>query len=190
MIYYVIDTETTGLKAGYNEMTQISIIRCSDRVQLTKDIAIEYPERCSIEALKVIGKTIQELLKGCSKKSVVESCENFWAQDGKTPEHRCLIAHNAQFDKRFCHALWSSVGKKFPVTCWLDTMIFIKDWGKKMGVLIKKPSLQNSLNFAKIATRETLHNACSDARHVYLLWKRGMELKIDHLHSIKRFPHE
>jgi DNA polymerase III epsilon subunit-like protein len=189
MLYYVIDTETTGLKAGWNEITQISIIRCSDRTQLTRDIAIEHPERCQQQALQVIGKTIEELLIGCTREQAVSACERFWNQDGKTPEHRCLIAHNAQFDKRFCHALWQSVNKRFPVVCWLDTLIYIKLWSERMGVKLASKTLEKSLEFAKIAMKDPLHNASSDAQAVYRLWKRGMDARIDHLPAIKRFPH-
>ena len=33
------------------------------------------------------------------------------------------------------------------------------------------------------------HNAGSDARNTYLLWRRGMDIGIDHLPAIKRYPH-
>jgi DNA polymerase III epsilon subunit-like protein len=189
MLFYILDTETNGLKAGYHEITQISIIRCSDRVQLTRDIKIEYPERSSFQALEVTGRTLYDLLSGEQKEKVVEDCEKFWAQDKKTPEHRCLVAHNASFDKRFCHALWQSCGKKFPVVCWMDTLPFVKKWAKYIGCDQKKFSLDESLKFANIPIKETLHNASSDAKHLFLLWKKGMDARIDHLSSIKRFPH-
>jgi DNA polymerase III epsilon subunit-like protein len=119
----------------------------------------------------------------------VEACEAFWNQDGKTAEHRCLIAHNAPFDKNFCHALWASVGKQFPVVCWLNTMQFVKEWAKKVGHPPKKFSLEEVLKFAKIKAIGEAHNAESDTRNTYMLFKKGMELGVDHLTSIKRYPH-
>ena len=56
--YYVIDTETTGLKSNYHEMTEIGIIRCSDRVQLWRQIKCFYPERASLDALEITKKKL------------------------------------------------------------------------------------------------------------------------------------
>jgi len=187
--YYVIDTETTGLKAGWHEVTEISIIRCSDRHQLTKNIKAEHPERVEQKALDVTGRTFESILEGDDKESVVEKCEEFWEEDGLTPEHRCLIAHNASFDKRFCHALWESVGKQFPVVCWLDTIRFTKEWTKKLGVYRKSYKLASALEFAGIDPFKGAHEAGSDARNTYLLWKKAMDAKVNHLPAITRWPH-
>lgn len=195
--YYIIDTETTGLKAGYNEITEISIVRCSDRHQLTKKVLCDYPDRATPMALKVTNRTFEDLLEGDSKDDVIEACNAFFAQDGKTPEHRCMVAHNASFDKRFCHDLWGSRRQSFPAICWMDTIKFAKDWSKKIGVLPEvnpetgNPSfkLASVLKFANITPMPGAHDAGSDARNTYLVWKKGMELGIDHLGAIKRWPH-
>ncbi len=195
--YYVIDTETTGLSAGWNEVTEISIIRCTDRRQLTKRVKAEFPERASEKALEITGRSFESLLDGDSKEDVIKMCNNFFAQDNLTPEHRCIIAHNAAFDKRFCHALWESVGKEFPAICWMDTIKFAKDWSKQIGALPEtntktgKPSfnLASVLKFANITPMPGQHSAAPDARNTYLLWKKGTDLNIDHLSSIKRYPH-
>ncbi|KKN66639.1 hypothetical protein LCGC14_0469740 [marine sediment metagenome] len=195
--YYIIDTETTGLRAGFNEVTEISIVRCSDRHQLTKKIRAEFPERASDIALQVTNRTFEDLLEGDAKEDVVSFCDSFFEQDGKTAEHRCLVAHNAPFDKRFCHALWSSCGKAFPAICWMDTIKFAQDWSKEIGVLPSiltdkgKPSfkLASVLKFANITPMPGAHDAGSDARNTYLIWKKGMDLGIDHLNAIRRYPH-
>ena len=189
MLYYILDVETNGLKPRWHEITQISVIRFEDRHQLTRYIRIDHPERTSLEALNNTGRTYQDLLKGDDAKSVVEACEAFWDQDGKTPEHRCLVAHNASFDKNFCHALWESLGKEFPVVCWLDTMKFVKEWAKKVGMAPKKFSLSEVLKFAKIKPIGEAHNAESDTRNTYMLLDKGLKLGVDHLSSIKRWPH-
>lgn len=65
--YYILDTETTGLKAGYHEINQISVIRTSDGFQKTLNIAVDHPERASKEALDIQGKTRWDLKEGISK---------------------------------------------------------------------------------------------------------------------------
>ena len=61
ILYYVLDTETTGLKSGYHEVNQISIIRLDDDEQITIDIAVDHPERAAYQALQVQGKTLKEV---------------------------------------------------------------------------------------------------------------------------------
>ena len=135
--FYLIDTETSGLADKIHEVVQISIIRCSDRHQLSKYIKAEHPETASEEALRITGKTHADLLKGDSKESVVELCDNFFAQDGTTPEHRCIVGHNIQrFDCRFLQALWTKCNKEFPANLWLDTIPFTKAYAKKFGIEI------------------------------------------------------
>lgn len=187
--YYVIDTETTGLKAGFNEVTEISIIRCSDRHQLTRKILAEFPERVSPQALAATNRTFEDLLVGESKEKIVEECNAFFMQDGLTPEHRCMVAHNAAFDKRFCHALWESCRSSFVAICWMDTIKFAKDWSKKVGILPENFKLASVLKFANISPLPGAHNAGADARNTYLIWKKGMDLEMDHLNAIRRYPH-
>jgi len=187
--YYIIDTETTGLKAGHNEVTEISIVRCSDRHQLTRKIRAEFPERASEQALIVTNRTFEDLLDGDAKEDVVAEYEAWLEQDGLTPEHRCMVAHNAPFDKRFCHALWESCGKEFPAICWMDTIAYAKDWAKHIGKMPENFKLGTVLKFANITPMPGAHDAGSDARNTYLVWKKGMDNGIDHLGSIRRYPH-
>jgi DNA polymerase III epsilon subunit-like protein len=187
--YYVIDTETTGLTSGHHEVTQISIIRCSDRNQLTRKIRAEFPERAQPQALQITNRTFEDLLEGDSKEKVVDECNEFFAQDSLTIEHRCLIAHNSNFDCRFCHALWANCKKEFPAIYWMDTIKFAKDWSKQTGIAPENFKLASVLKFANITPMQGQHEAGADARNTYLLWKRGTELGIDHLNAIKRCPH-
>jgi DNA polymerase III epsilon subunit-like protein len=187
--YYVIDTETTGLTPGHHEVVEISIIRCSDRHQLTKFIKAEHPDRSSPYALKITKKSMADLKVGESKEDVVSACNNFFNQDNKTPEHRCIVAHNAKFDKNFCHALWQSVNQEFPAVCWLDTMSLAKKWAKKNGINRPKLSLASVINFTGVMPVPGEHTAKADARNTYLVWKKNMDENIDYLTSIKRYPH-
>ena len=187
--YYVIDTETTGLTPGYHEITEISIIRCSDRHQLTKFVKVDYPDRSSPYALEITKKSMQDLSNGDSKESVIKSCNDFFNQDGKTPEHRCIVAHNARFDKNFCHAFWGSIDKEFPAVCWFDTMTLARKWAKKIGIARPKLSLASVINFTGINPVPGAHSAEADSQNTYLIWKKGMNEHIDYLTCIKRYPH-
>ena len=188
--YYIIDTETNGLKVNWNEITQISIIRCSDRTQLTRTVKCEYPERSNKIALEITGKTMQDLLLGDEKLDVVNRCNEFFAEDGKNPESRCMVAHNASFDKNHCHSLWTEVNKEFPANHWLDTIRFSRDWSKHIGKKPENFKLATVLRFAGIKALPGEHAADSDARNLYLLWKKGMDLGINHLPAVKVYRHK
>lgn len=188
--YYIIDTETTGLSADYHEMVEISIIRAEDRNQISKVIRADFPQRASPEALKITGKSIKDLYKGESKAKVVEAVDIFLAQDNSSPEHRVMVAHNAPFDRRFCHALWSSVNKVFPVICWLDTKTLIKEALIKQGVSKPKDlTLKGAMLQIGAKAYEGEHNAIVDSRNCYVLWKKAMDSNVNYLPHIKRAPH-
>lgn len=188
--YYVIDTETTGLKSGYNEMTEIGIIRCKDRVQLWRQIRCEYPERANFDALAITKKTMADLEKGHESASVVTECEKFFNEDGLTAAHRVIIAHNAPFDRKFLHALWGKFNKEFPANLWLDTMALTRHYAKKNGILKPKVNLHAACDIAGINKISEAHNAKVDSRNTYLLHKALVEDKgVDYLPFIKTAIH-
>ena len=189
--YYVIDTETTGLKASYNEMTEIGIVRCEDRVQIWRQIKCNYPERSSFDALKITKKTLADLQKGLTKEQVVKECNKFFEEDLTTPAHRCIVAHNAAFDRRFLHALWQSCDQKFPANLWLDTLALTKNYAKKIGILKPKVRLEDACNLVGIKKLAGAHNALVDSRNTYLLHRDLVEVKkIDYLPFIKTAIHQ
>lgn len=189
LIYYILDTETTGFSPKYHEICQISLIRASDRHQLDKDVICEFPERASPEALKINGKSKRDLLRGSCKEEVIEALDNFIMQDNETPEHRVVVAHNAHFDRGFVHALYTKVDKVFPIISWLDTKKLASLFAKKQG--IEKPELTLLASMNLLGVKPFIgknHTAQHDARNAYLLWKKAMELEIDYLPYIKRNP--
>jgi len=188
--YYIIDTETSGLKAGYQEMTEIGIIRATDRVQLHMNIKCDYPERANFDALAITKKSMADLEKGYSKEFTVEQCEKFFNEDNATPAHRCIVAHNCAFDRRFLHALWASVGKPFPANLFLDTIPLTKAWAKTQGILKPKVALHNACDLLGIKKISEAHNARVDSRNGYMIWKKLIDNGIDHLPHIKTFVHE
>lgn len=198
--YYVIDTETTGLKQGYHEVTEIGIIRVTDRVQLWRQIKCTYPERANFDALAITKKTMADLERGYDREAVIAECEKFFAEDGLTSAHRCIVAHNAPFDRKFLHAMWEASGKPFPADLWLDTISLTKEFLKTAD--------QSQLNIVKTATGRVstqlhaccdmvgikkiseAHNAKVDSRNTYLLHRQLIdEKKVDYLPHIKTFVH-
>lgn len=189
--YYVIDTETNGLKASYHECTEIGIIRDHDRMQLWRNIKCETPERSNLEALAITQKTLSDLDQGFTKEQVVEECDRFFNEDGLTPAHRCIVGHNIfSFDKRFLFALWESVGKTFPATLWLDTIPMTRYYAKQIGLVKPKVNLHSACDIVGIKKFSDKHNAKVDSRNSYLLWKHLVEeKKIDYLPFIKTAAH-
>jgi DNA polymerase III alpha subunit (gram-positive type) len=189
--YYCIDLESSGLKAGYHECTEIGIIRATDRVQLWRNIKCEFPSRANIDALAITKKTLADLSQGHSKEKVVEDCNNFFNEDSLTPAHRCIVGHNIySFDRRFLFALWESVGKTFPATMWLDTIPMTRQYAKQMGIIKPKVNLQAACDLVGVKKLSESHNAKVDSRNSYLLWKKLVEdKKIDHLPFIKTAAH-
>ena len=189
--YYVIDVETTGLKSSYHEMTEVSIIRYKDRVQLWRKLKCNYPERASFDALAITKKTIQDLKNGHDPGLVVEECEKFFAEDGLSPAHRCIIAHNASFDRKFLHALWSNYGKVFPANLWLDTMTLSREYAKQLGIEKPRVNLHAACDMAGIKKISEAHNAKVDSRNTYFLHKDLVDVKkIDYLPFIKTAIHQ
>lgn len=187
--YYVIDTETTGLSSSYHEMTEISIIRCKDRVQISRNIKCEYPERASYDSLMITGKTLSDLDQGVDKKTVITECNDFFNSDGATPGHRVIIGHNVQFDRKFLHAMWGKFGSVFPADLWLCTQALTKAYYKKTG-LKSRADLFTACDVAGIKKVAGRHSARSDSRNCYLLHKELVENKnINYLPLIKLVPH-
>jgi DNA polymerase III epsilon subunit-like protein len=80
-----IDTETTGLKAGFHEIFEIAMVRIDDDFNLTNDylhefITIEHPDRFSLDAQRVTGKTAKDLMNLTPRHIVVEKIKN-WIKD-------------------------------------------------------------------------------------------------------------
>jgi DNA polymerase III epsilon subunit-like protein len=197
--YYICDTETTGLKAGYNEMTEIGIIRAEDRVQLWRQIKCTYPERANFDALAITKKTMSDLEKGYDPIDIIAEVEKFLNEDGLTPAHRCFVCHNVPFDRKFLHAFWDSCDQEFPAHLWLDTMSLAREYSKISGLEkdckdkgLPKPkvNLHAACDMVGVKKISEAHNAKVDSRNTYLLHRNLVEdKKLDYLPFIKTAVH-
>jgi len=185
LLYYILDCETTGLNESYNEVVEISVIRFEDKMQITRAIRAQYPERASLDALRTIGKNKYQICQGQLPIESVNDITMFINLDGASPKKRCVIAHNASFDRRFMHYLWKSNNLDFPIDYWVCSMALMRKYNKQIGIKTKV-NLQDSCDSLGIVKVAGLHNAKSDTRNTYKLWKKlTEELKVDYLPLIE-----
>lgn len=187
IFFYVIDTETNGLSSTLHEITEISIIRVVDRMQYSRNIRVHKPENSNFDSLQITGKTMSDLYKGSEKIDVINEVEVLLNEDGSTPSHRCLIAHNAAFDRRFLCALWEKYNKQFPFHLYVDTIHLFKAYCKKQGIK-SKANLKDATELMGIKKLGSAHNAIVDTRHTYLLWDK-LTKELDWLEFAKCLPH-
>lgn len=193
--YYILDTETTGLKPDFHDLVEISIIRYSDRTQLSKQVRALRPENANFDALQIIGKTMKDLKQGIERTEMVEEVNDFFRLDGLTPAHRCIVAHNAPFDRKFMHYIWERHRQTFPADLWLDTLTLSRKVAKERGLNKTASGERQSFNLYAacdlfgIRKRGTAHNAQDDTRNTFFLLKHFFETNVDTLSMIKRIPH-
>jgi DNA polymerase III epsilon subunit-like protein len=198
IIYYVLDTETTGLKAGYHEVNQISVLRLDDGEQITVDIAVEHPSRASQEALNVQGKSRLEICSGIRPAQAVDRVSKFLEGDEHTPAHRCIVGHNVQFDRKFCWQMWDDAQRIFPADLWLCTKTFAQRYAKKTGPqkiaqAQNQPKAKFGLNMfmggVGLVPKEGAHSAEVDVKNTATLLQFLWDSKMDYVSLIKRMPH-
>lgn len=188
LMYYVIDTETTGL-GKQHEIVELSAIRYSDRVQFSRTIKALNPKLASWDALQVTGKTYADLSNGGPQEDAIYGLEEFFSRDGLTPEYRAVVAHGCNFDMRFLHALWDKHERSFPAVLWLDTVAMSKRLAAQMGYPKAKVKLDLALDLFGIKKLGGLHTAKGDSRNTYFLFQHLLNSGIEYLDLIKRIPH-
>jgi DNA polymerase III alpha subunit (gram-positive type) len=189
LFYYILDTETTGLRADYNEITEISIIRVDTKQQLFRNVKAMYPERASWDALKITRKTRESLKTGDKMSDVIKACNDFFDLDGSSPASRIIVGHNIGFDRRFLHSAWEEYGCAFPASLWCDTLKIMKAYTKSKGLTKVSHKLPDCLDLLGLKkTAGEIHSAKIDARNNFFLWQ-DIQSKIDVKDYIDTIPH-
>lgn len=191
IIYYIVDLETNGLayRNNFHEITEFSLLRAHDKMQLSRKVKVSHPENSSFDALRITSKTIEDLKKGVSKQELIEEVEQFLSEDGLTPECRCLVGHNViNFDRKFLWQQWEYFNKTFPFSLYLDTLNMSKTYAKKVGLVKPSLKLEAACDLFGINKVSGTHTAKGDTRNCYFLWEKLMEA-VDYLDHIKRMPH-
>jgi len=172
---YVLDTETSGLKPGFHEITEISILRCEDLEQRVWKLNIHHPERFSKEAIMVTGQNVNSILKrGIYLEDSMDDINDFLKEDNNDADGRVIIAHNGCFDRRQIEHNWGMHKKTFPANYWLDTKEMARKYIRKDLKLQGRQSvaLGRLLDFLKIKNIEAnAHSAEVDVRNTFRLWK-------------------
>lgn len=196
--YYILDTETTGLSSDIHEIVQVSVLRFADKFQTTRNVKAKHPERASPEALRITKKTINDLKFGDERSDVVKELTEFFMEDDSQTTHRCIVAHNASFDQRFCHAMWQREGLVFPADLWLCTKEFTRKYAKKQGLqkiaeIQGTPKLKLTLEYCLKACElkpiSGAHNAVVDTYNTLNLFQFLMDQNIGHASVMKNNPH-
>lgn len=210
--YYIADTETTGLAVDIHEINQISVLRVSDKKQLSLQIKVKKPHIYNAQALEIQGITPADLKKGITLEDAVAQIDNFLLEDGQTAAHRCMIAHNAPFDRKFIHRAWDSIGKKLPADLWFCTQSFAKrhvqkhrngakiaEAQVKAGVDIKKDKsgslkpkfgLNNFMMGVGLVPKIGAHSAEVDVQNTDVLYNWLINSNTEFVSLISRVPHQ
>jgi DNA polymerase III epsilon subunit-like protein len=180
-VFYGVDTETTGIKIGSN-VIELSLYRLSDDIQRTWFIRPIDFDTIELEALRVNHHKLEDL-RGETKygretymdpKRAIVEVENWLNEDDVPTAQRCLVAHNAAFDKGMLEHLWlrCEAQDSFPFgRRYLDTMQIALmldyvegnfDVGYSLSNLSKKYSIKN----------EKAHSAAADTKCMVEIFRK------------------
>jgi len=198
--YYVADTETTGLKSGWHEINQISIIRVQDGFQKSWNIAVENPNRAAAQALQVQNKTRADLKEGIPIQEAIKEINAFLEEDGLDEASRCFIGHNVAFDRRFMQAAWEKEKQQLKADLWLCTKKFMKAYVNKVGEdeVKKKQGETEKVKYGQgrclegvgLKPRFGAHSASIDCQDCLDLYKFLMDQGLNYVRVIENKPHK
>lgn len=174
--YCVIDTETTGLSAYYDEIIEIGIIRVRDKEIVGRYSQLIKPQYEIDEFITALTGITNDMVSGMpSIDEVKNEVLGFIGED-------ILVGHNTSFDIRFLNAgFGEELDNKY-----LDTMQF----ARKVYPELEHHRLSDLTEFLHISSNE--HRAMSDCISTYELYeviKRQMAekgLSIDNLWKANR----
>jgi len=214
ILYYILDIEATGLSVDYHEINEISVLRVADGEQFSTRVKVKKPGTYNPQALQVQGITPADLRRGIPIEETIESIDMFLAEDGKSKAHRCIVAHNAPFDRKFVHRAWDGVNKEFQADLWMCTQSFAKRYikkhanghkiaqaqvsagvdgirtDKKTGKLKPKFGLNNFMMGVGLQPKSGAHSADVDVQNTVVLYNWLMNSGTEHVSLINRIPHK
>jgi len=188
--YYVLDTETTGLSSKIHEITEFSIIRFADKVNLYKNVKCDRPESASLDALRITNKTKYDLYNGMHKKEACAIIEKFLNEDNTNPSSRCIVGHNISFDRKFLFSMFDECNKTFPASLWLDTLDLSRAILKNQEIPSKgRLKLGDACSHFGVKVIQGAHQATVDSRNTFLLFRKIKESGFNFLPYIKTIGH-
>lgn len=173
-VFYVADSETTGLDDRVQDIIELSIYRLSDETQKTWFLKPLNPDNMQDAALRINGHKKEDLLHQTKfgretyldPSKVIIEIENWMMEDGVPATHRILVGHNVSFDRSFMEQLWIKCESKdsFPFgRKYLDTMVVELFLDVCKGQMAEGYSL-NNLNKKYGVKNEKAHSAAADTK--------------------------
>lgn len=181
MEYIVCDIETTGLNPAYHEISEISILKCSDMTLMSWDIKIEYPRRADETAMFITGQNPYHLAsRGRYLKECVDEVDEFMRGISHDPDEIACIGHNNSFDRNWLEKKWAALDRKWLCNYWIDTLAMSKKFTKQMlGIKKTSHALTNVLKVAGLKEIPGAHKSIIDVQNTYRLYslflQRGMK---------------
>jgi len=180
MKLFYADTETTGLDPVKNEVFQIAYIveidgKLVDEVEIK--LRPERPETASPEALKVTGKTLEELSSYPPReegfKKLIAGLEKHIDRFDRSDKF-IWIGQNPDFDVRFVRRLFDEMGDKY-YGSWFDPrpadLISLAVACKTKG-LIDPPNFKLGSLAECFDIQFEAHDALADVKATREVWKR------------------
>lgn len=165
----VLDIETSGLNKVQCGIWQIGAIDLNDNEEFFQESRIDDEDFVEERALKVIGKTKEELLDK-NKQSQKELLKTFFEWI-KTRKVKNFLCQNPQFDINFLEirAIKYGLSIPFKYKCFdlhtISQMVYHKIHGKFLFEEGKsKMSLGEILEFVGMKDNRQAHNALEDSR--------------------------
>jgi len=194
-MYYVIDTETTGLNPAIHDIIQVGIVELDNRFMETyRDLEFqikpERPEQADPKALEINGLDITQGISIGEAKNIIK---DYIIRDDK----HGLIGWNIMFDIPFFNKLFTrelglelffhrSYRDVLQYAKCIDDMAYLKSGLK----LYKDHKLSSVKEFYGITTKG--HTALSDAKATYQIMKRLLSetlndhIQIRQMHKLKQ----
>ncbi len=185
-----VDTETTGLTAGHNDLIQIAIIPLDSNLEplqsvipFIQDLQPKYPDHADPEALRVNGRKLEDLvLNGMEPFKAADLLEE-WFNKLNLPHGKKIapLGQNYQFDQGFIREwLGDATYNHIFDYHYRDTMstaLFINDRAAFHGepAPFPKVNLKYLASQLNISTNRS-HDAVADAMTTAKVYKTMMNI--------------
>ena len=178
--YCVLDTETTGLSAYYDEIIEVGIIRVRNNVIVDQYSQLIHPKNPIDGFITSLTGITNEMVSNMPRiEEVRDDILSFIGED-------IIIGHNTSFDMRF---LEESFGESLP-NMYMDTMQF----ARKVYPELKHHRLSDLCDFLNLSTNSHRSLAdCITTKELYDAIKAKMEsdnLRIEDLWVKEKHSHK
>lgn len=175
-MYFIFDTETTGLKPGYHEILHLAgILVDSGLNEIGRGefkVHPNFPERAECDALNINGIDLKTWKATCeTHREAIDRLHNWILTRNNKPGEIMLAGYNVFFDIGFYDAMLESVGKKDIFSYRkIDIMSLAIDYIDMFNLSARNYKLTSICDSIGISTGGA-HNAMTDADMALMLWR-------------------